>query len=78
MSVGLMAKKKPGPKPDPSRARNAVTMVRSTEPWKRWLESLAEHDADARRADANISETIDRALVLYAREIGFTKVAPKR
>jgi hypothetical protein len=54
------------------------TNVRSGAAWKEWLEQLAEHDADARRADANISETIDRALVLYAREIGFTKVAPKR
>lgn len=78
MSVGLMAKKKPGPKPDPSRVRESVTNVRSGTAWKEWLEQLAEHDADARRADANISETIDRALVLYAREIGFTKVAPRR
>jgi hypothetical protein len=83
MSVGLMSepkkpKKKPGPKPDPSRSRNAVTMVRSTETWKRWLESLAEHDGNTRRADANISETIDRALALYARDIGFEKTPPKR
>jgi hypothetical protein len=73
-----MAKKKPGPKPDPSRAKEAVTNVRSGEPWKRWIERLAEFDAEMRRTDTNISDTIDRAVVLYAREIGFDQVAPRR
>ena len=31
-----VAKKKPGPKPDPSKARDVTTMVRSTQAWKDW------------------------------------------
>jgi hypothetical protein len=71
-------RKKPGPRPDPGRVRGATTMVRSGEPWKEWLERLAAFDADARRTSPNASDTIDRALVSYAREIGFKEVAPKR
>jgi hypothetical protein len=68
-----VAKKKPGPKPDPSKARDATTMVRSTQPWKEWVERLAEHE----RAPS-VSDLIDRALVAYARQVGFKEGAPRR
>lgn len=76
MSLQLMAtpkrKAKPGPKPDPGRVRSAVIQIRSMPAWKEWLKELADHD----RAD--IVDVIDRALVMYAREIKFPKAAPKR
>jgi hypothetical protein len=72
------SKGRPGPKPDPTRVREAVTNIRSSDAWKGWAKRLAEFDAESRRSDANISEAIDRALVLYAREMGFPEVAPKR
>jgi hypothetical protein len=68
-----MAKKKPGPKPDPSRVRTDTIMVRGMTAWKEWVEEFAEFD----RA-TSLSELIDRALVSYARERGFPKQAPKR
>ncbi|HWE35279.1 MAG TPA: hypothetical protein VG406_01810 [Isosphaeraceae bacterium] len=71
-------KRRPGPKPDPARTRHAVTNIRSAPGWKAWLERLAAFDSEARRADANISETVDRALVLYAQSIRFPEAAPKR
>lgn len=67
-----VAKKKPGPKPDPSKSRDTTTMVRSTGAWKRWAEELAEFDR------STVSDLVDHALVAYARQIGFTKVAPRR
>jgi hypothetical protein len=77
-----MAKKKrkpePGAEPGPSRSRDAVTFVRSSQVWKDWLDGLAEHDAKMRRARLNISETADRAFVAYAREVGYQEVPPPR
>lgn len=66
-------KGRPGPKPDPTRVRDATTMVRSSAAWKAFLEQLAEYD----RA-TSVSELIDRAVIRYAREIGFKGEMPKR
>ncbi len=66
-------KAKPGPKPDPSRVRTAVTMVRSMPDWKVWVEELAEFDRASSTGDL-----LDRALVAYARQVKFPKPAPKR
>ena len=73
MVAGVMAKKKPGPKPDPSRTRDAVTMVRSTVAWKAAVDRMAEFD----RAPS-VSDLIDRAIAAYARTIGFPEPIPKR
>lgn len=77
MSIGLMAepkhpKKRPGPKPNPAKTRNAAIMVRSTDEWKEWVEELAAF----KRMTA--SDLIDHALVAFAREAGFTKMPPRR
>lgn len=66
-------KRKPGPKPDPSRVRIATTLVRSSEGWKAEVEALAEHD----RAPS-VSDLIDRAVAAYARSIQYPKPIPKR
>jgi hypothetical protein len=65
------SKKKPGPKPLDG-GRVATTPIRSTAAWKVWVEELAEFDR------STVSDAVDHALVTYARQIGFTKVAPKR
>lgn len=66
-------KGRPGPKPDPVRVRAAVTNIRSMPDWKERLEELKEFD----RA-SSLGELIDRAIVAYAREVGFPKPFPKR
>jgi hypothetical protein len=73
METPLMAKKKPGPKPDPQRVREAVTAIRSSDAWKAYVEELAEFD----RA-TSVSELMDRAIVAYAKQLGFKKSPPKR
>jgi hypothetical protein len=69
---------KPGPKPDPEKARGETSMVRSGREWKEWATRLAAFDAEARRTNPSLSDTIDRALVSYAKEIGFGEPAPRR
>lgn len=73
MSDSKNPRKKPGPKPDPSRVRDAATMVRSGLAWKQAVEAFAEWD----RAPS-VSDLIDRAIVAYARERGYDKAFPKR
>jgi len=67
------AKGKPGPKTDPSKVRDAATMVRSSQAWKDSVERLADFD----RAPS-VSDLIDRAVAHYARAIGFPEPIPKR
>ena len=71
--VSVVAKKKAGPKPDPSRIRDAVTAVRSSAAWKEYVERLAEFD----RAPS-VADLLDRSIVIYARERGFDEAPPKR
>jgi hypothetical protein len=73
MTEPKKAKKKPGPKPDPTRVRSAVTNIRSSPEWKSWLERLAEANRSSSLADL-----IDDAVVDYARKLGFKEAAPKR
>jgi hypothetical protein len=63
--ASLMAKSKPGPKPNPNRVRSAVTNIRSRPEWKSWLEQFAEH------VGVDVSEVIDQALLQYARVKNF-------
>lgn len=74
MSVLTMPKRKgrPGPKPDPSKARTATAMIRATVAYREWLDELAEFKR------TTVSDLIDDALVAYARSEGFTKLPPKR
>jgi hypothetical protein len=66
-------RKKPGPKPDPSRVRSAAIMLRSTAAWKQAVEAFADWD----RAPS-VSDLFDRAIVAYARERSYPKPFPKR
>lgn len=56
-----------------SRIRDVCLFLRGTQEWKAWVERLGRAD----RA-ASINELGDRALVVYARHIGFSEVPPKR
>ena len=72
MSGALMAeRKKPGPKPDPSRVRSELTNIRSTPEWKAWLLKFAEF------MGTDVSDLIDDSLLRRAREAGF-KMPPRR
>jgi hypothetical protein len=81
MPVMEVAKKRRVPivtEPTPQKRRESVVGLKGLPEWKEWLGGLAEFDAQARRADANISDTIDRALAFYAQHIGYKAVPPKR
>jgi hypothetical protein len=76
--ISGVAKKKPDERrttnPDVSRVeRVAMVTIRGTEDWRSWLSRLAEYDRST-----SISEMMDRALVAYARQIGFKEMPPKR
>lgn len=73
MGIVVAKKKTSQPKPPTRRVRNAVTLVRSTDPWKEAVEAFADWD----RA-SSVSELVDRAIVAYARERGYDKPFPKR
>jgi hypothetical protein len=61
-----------GPKPAGGEGRGAQVTIRSTDAWKQWVAEFADFDR------AIVSDTVDHALVDYARSIGFKEVAPKR
>jgi len=63
----------PGPKSDPDRARSAMLKLRATPAWKAAVEELA----DFARAPS-VADLFDRAVVAYARSVGFTKPIPRR
>jgi hypothetical protein len=71
LDMGKEKAGKPGPKPVDG-GRVATTPIRSTDAWKRWVDELAEFDR------STVSDLVDHALVAYARQIGFPKVAPRR
>jgi hypothetical protein len=62
-----------GRKPVQERARDAATLVRSSQAWKDAVGALADWD----RA-TSVSELIDRAIVEYGRVRGYNKPIPKR
>lgn len=80
MSTGMIvARKKPEPEQGhQSSARGSHIHSRVSDEYKAWLDALVQHDADRRRAKASLSDTLDQALVAYAKRIGFTEPPPKR
>jgi hypothetical protein len=62
---------KPGPKPDPTRARSTLVTIRCHPDWRVWLAGFAA----AKRLD--VSELVDEALLRYARNEGY-EMPPKR
>jgi hypothetical protein len=56
---------------DPEPRPIALT-IRGRAEWKEWVGKLAEQER------ISINELVDRALVKYAREVGFKDAAPER
>ena len=73
--AGTMAKKKTG-KPlsydDLRPGRPVAAQFRGSPEFKEWMASLASHNR------ASVSQTIEQALIHYARTIGFTEPPPER
>ena len=73
--AGTMAKKKTG-KPlsydDLRPGRPVAAQFRGSPEFKEWMASLASHNR------ASVSQTIEQALIHYARTIGFTDAPPER
>ncbi len=71
-------KEKPGDKPNFGTRMKEVVMVKSGRPWREWIGRLAEHDAQQQRRPVSMTDTIDRALQVYAKSIDFPDPAPMR
>lgn len=77
VGVSPVAKKKPGPKPELGgpetwKKKPLILNLRGSEEFKAWLQDLAAADRQS------VSGVVERALVHYAKGIGFTKEAPER
>jgi len=64
-------RKRKGPKPSDGVGRKAMTMIRSTQRWKDWLQRFAKH------CRLDVSDTADQAFVRYAYERGFEPPPPR-
>jgi hypothetical protein len=64
---GKASRKSPDVEP-----RLPIVSIRGRVAWKLWLDELAAFDR------STLNDLIDRALVRYARDIGFTKEPPER
>ncbi|WP_422931772.1 hypothetical protein [Singulisphaera sp. PoT] len=67
-----MAKKKPEATPETSDSRAIVVSMKGTVEFRDWLNELAEFDR------STAVQVMEKGAVLYAKQIGFPKVAPKR
>lgn len=67
-----MAKRPPKRKGPAPPTRNTVLTIKGTEEWKAWLNGLCDH------VRIPASTIVDLALVRYAKEVGYTREAPKR
>jgi hypothetical protein len=63
------AAKKGAPDPGP---RSTVLTIKGTDDWKEWLNGLSDH------LRMPTSTIVDLALVMYAKEKGYAREAPKR
>lgn len=64
-------KGKPGPKPDPSRARSALITIRCKPQYRDWVNRFAE------RLGLDVAELVDDSLLKRAREEGFEMPPPR-
>jgi hypothetical protein len=61
----------PLPKVEPTPP-SVIVSVRVSADFRAWLDDLVEHER------MGLSDVFDRAIVDYARKVGFPKAAPKR
>jgi hypothetical protein len=68
----LVAKKKPAPAAESSDARAIVVSMKGTVEFRDWLNELADFDR------STAVQVMEKGAVLYAKQVGFAKPAPKR
>lgn len=77
-TTAVAKKKKTENKPDPAsgpetwKKKPLIVNLRGSDEFKAWIQDLAAFDRQS------VSGIVERALVGYARSIGFTKEAPER
>jgi hypothetical protein len=67
-----MAKKKTAPTLEAADSRAIVVSMKGTVEFRDWLNELAEFDR------STAVQVMEKGAVLYAKQVGFTKPAPKR
>lgn len=55
-----------------SGAKPTALTIRGDLKWRKWVESLADH------CRSDVAKVVDRALIEYAKTVGFSVEAPKR
>ena len=70
MELMTMARKKSKPA-EPNR-RPVALIIKGNEPWKSWVERLADH------CRVNVSSVVDQALARHAKAEGFKESPPER
>jgi hypothetical protein len=72
----MKTKTRPAPVPEPPIQRSIVGF-KGTQEYQDWMKRLLRHSKSARQA-TNLTDLIDRAIVAYARQIGFDEDPPAR
>jgi hypothetical protein len=67
-----VAKKKPAPGSTPADTRSIVVSMKGTTEFRDWLNLLAESER------TTAVQILEKAVVFYAKHIGFTTPAPRR
>jgi hypothetical protein len=67
-----MAKKTPTPDPEPADSRAIIVSMKGTKEFRDWLNELAESER------TTAVQILEKAVVDYAKRIGFPKPAPRR
>jgi hypothetical protein len=67
-----MAPKKPVTRAEPADSRAIVVSMKGTVEFRDWLNELAEFDR------STAVQVMEKGAVLYAKQVGFPKAAPKR
>lgn len=67
-----MAKKSSKPPIDPEPSGDTAMSIKMTIEFRGWLNELADHDR------STAAQVMEKGAVLYAKQVGFDKLAPKR
>jgi hypothetical protein len=65
-------KRRGRPKGSAGARKGNVLSIRGSNEWRDWVGRLADHSR------LKVADVIDRALLAYAKQEGFTEVAPRR
>jgi hypothetical protein len=68
----------PSPSGEPGGERPVAIQVRGWPAWKEWVVRLAQFEAKRLSVAVNLNALVGRALIYYARSIGFPEEPPER